>query len=100
MKNFRTYDLAVEFYKSTKTLPLPGYAKNQFARAAHSIVLNLAEGRGRHTVKDQKRFFSISLGSLRECQAILQLEELDNTPEWKKLDKLGAHLFKLIKGAG
>ena len=79
MKNFRTYQLAVEFYKTTRSLNLRGDAKDQLSRAARSIVLNLAEGRGRSTLKDQKRFFHIAFGSLRECQALLTLEDLENT---------------------
>ena len=99
MKNFRTFDLAVEFYQLTSCLPLKSHLKDQFLRASSSIVLNLAEGRGKRTVKDQKRFFYNSLGSLRECQAILILEDMEDTEEWNALDKLGAHLFNLIKRA-
>ena len=62
-------------------------------------MLNLAEGRGKPTRKDQKRFFSISMGSLRECQALLILEELQDTEQWKKLDILGAHLYRLLQRA-
>ncbi|MBX7138295.1 MAG: four helix bundle protein, partial [Oligoflexia bacterium] len=45
-------------------------------RATLSIALNLAEGRGKPTRKDQLRFFSIAFGSVRECQAILILHDL------------------------
>ena len=99
MKNFRTYQLAVEFYHTVSSFKLKGDAKDQLSRAARSIALNLAEGRGRRTQKDQLRFFNIALGSLRECQAILILEKLDETTEWILLDKLGAHLYRLIKNA-
>ena len=99
MKNFRTFDLAVEFYKFAKTLPLKGPVKNQFARASLSISLNLAEGRGRKTLRDQRRFFDIALGSLRECQAIMKIEGLNKTDEFKLLDRLGASVYLLIKNA-
>jgi four helix bundle protein len=42
-KNFRTYQLAVEFYRSAKTLQLPRHLKDQLNRASSSVVLNLAE---------------------------------------------------------
>lgn len=71
----------------------------QLSRAASSIVLNLAEGRGKATVSDQVRFFQIAFGSLRECQAILILAELQENTAWVTLDKLAAHLFRLIKNA-
>src|SRR5262245_31427339 len=73
MKNFRAYDLAVSFYRFAARLELPRHLKEQLLRAASSIVLNLAEGNGRRTRADRKRFFVIAFASLRECQAILDL---------------------------
>jgi len=99
MKNFRTFNLAVEFYRLSSTLKFSGHLKDQFHRAALSIPLNLAEGRGKPTVKDQKKFFSIAFGSLRECQAILTLAEMENSQAWRMLDNLAAHLYKLIEKA-
>ena len=99
MKNFRTYELAVSFYHQAKKLPVSGNAQDQLWRAARSIVLNLAEGRGKQTTKEQTRFFYIALGSLRECQAVLTLEGLEDTAAWNSLDKLGAALYCLIKKA-
>jgi len=60
-------------------------------------VLNLAEGAGRFGVKDQKKFFSIAFASLRECQAILTLAEMDCPDLEATGDKLAAHLYKLIR---
>ena len=96
-KNFRTYQIAVEFYRLAKTLQLPRHLKDQLNRASSSIVLNLAEGSARHTKADQRKFFCIAFGSLRESQAILDLsvdapEELINCA-----DKLAAHLYQLIR---
>jgi len=99
MKNFRTFNLAVEFYKQSSTIKFSGHLKDQFQRAALSIPLNLAEGRGKATVKDQKRFFSIAFGSLRECQAILILSEQEDTEIARLLDKLAAHLYLLMKNS-
>ena len=97
MKNFVTFDLAVNFYHLTQPLKLRKNLKDQLDRAAASIPLNLAEGRGRSSVADQKRFFSIAFGSLRECQGILVLARLQNTPAWNTLDCLAAHLYRLIQ---
>ena len=98
-RNFRTYDLAVQFYRLSRTLTLRGAIKEQFERAALSIPLNLAEGRAKPTRKDQLRFFTIALGSLRECQSILELQNLDASPAAQVLDHLGASLFRLIQKA-
>lgn len=99
MKDFRTFNLAVEFYQLSRTLKIRGHLKEQLGRAASSIALNLAEGRGKPTIRDQLRFFSIAMGSLRECQAILILAGLRGSGQWKALDVLGAHLHQLIKRA-
>ncbi len=53
---------------------IPGPLKGQLQRAASSVVLNLAEGWGRATPADRRRFFQIAFGSHREIQAIIQLE--------------------------
>ena len=99
MKNFRTFDLAVSFYHTCTSLSLRGNAKDQLDRASRSIVLNLAEGRGKPSLKDQLRFFHIAMGSLRECQAVLILEGLTDSEAWCTLDHLGAHLYRLIQRA-
>ena len=95
-KTFRTYNLAVEFYRLSRTLKVSRTLKEQLSRAASSIALNLAEGYGRFSPADQKNFFRIAMGSLRECQAILELEALEHTSAAKTLDCLAAHLYRLI----
>ena len=99
MKNFRTLDLAVHFYKQSRCQKLPAPLQLQLERAASSIALNLAEGRGRSSLKDQKRFFHMAMGSVRECQCILTLGDRNNTEPSLTLDALAAHLYKLIKFA-
>ena len=96
-KNFRTYDIAVEFNRRSCTLQLPGYLRDQLNRAASSIVLNLAEGNVRRTQADRKKFFTIAYGSLKECQAILDLATGETRPAAACADKLGAHLYRLIQ---
>ena len=99
MKNFRTFNYAVEFYKEIRALKLPRHEHEQCQRAALSIALNLAEGRGKATTKDQVKFFSIAFGSVRECQAILILNDLQNSGYWTSLDKVAGSLYKLMKNA-
>lgn len=99
MKGFRTFDLAVAFYRQSRTLELPGYLKDQLVRAASSAALNLAEGRGKHTLREQLRYFHIALGSVRESQAALILADLEDTAIWQTLDHLAASLHRLIEKA-
>ena len=100
IKNFRTFDLAVEFYRLCCTLKLKSHLKEQLSRAASSIALNLAEGRGKRSDKDQARYFQIAFGSVRECQAILILADLQSSKAWNTLDCLGAHLYRLLESLG
>ena len=95
--NFRTYNIAVKFYRSTQTLRLNRQLRDQLERAASSIVLNLAEGRGRNSFKEQRYFFNVALGSLRESQAILDIGALNDSEAFKLADSLGAHLYKLTR---
>ncbi len=98
-KNFRTYDLAIEFYHRTTALKLPRHLKDQLDRAASSIVLNIAEGDGRGSKADRKRFFTIAFGSLRESQAILDLNNAKDNELALLADKLAAHLYRLNQNA-
>ena len=57
------------------------YLKDQLMRAMTSAILNLAEGNGKRGSKDERhRFFRISLGSIAEVAAAMDI----------------AHSFRLI----
>ena len=98
-KSFRTYELASLFYKECQKLEVRGAIKNQLDRASLSIPLNLAEGRGRRTLTDQKRFFQIAFGSARESKAILDLVTPCPNNLTEMADSLCAHLYRLIQNA-
>ena len=95
MKNFRTYQLALEFYKNAKDLKLKRPLQDQYDRALLSIVLNLSEGSGKFTKKDRRRFYSISMGSMREVQTLLQIT--DSFHLHPQADRLAAHIYRLIE---
>ncbi len=95
MKKLKTYQLAINFYYKAKKLTLREPLKNQFQRAILSIVLNLAEGSAKPTAKKRRRFYTISLGSLRETQAILEI--INHKALIVESNKLGAYLYKLCK---
>ena len=95
MKKLKTYKLAVEFYQASKGLYLKDPLRNQFKRAVLSIVLNLAEGSAKPTAKDRRKFYRVSLGSLREVQAILDITGNKNLIG--KADMLGGFLYKLCQ---
>jgi four helix bundle protein len=95
LQNFRTYQLAKEFYKDCEKIKCLAHVRDQLSRASLSIVLNLAEGSGRTSSKDKARFYSIALGSFRESYSIIDL--LDQAELLKKYDFLGICLYKLHK---
>jgi len=97
LEKFEAFQIAKRHYKLCKSLKLPKTLYDQLFRASSSIALNLAEGSGKRTPEDQRRFYSIAFGSLRECQAILELEDISD-PELRKLsNQLGAILYSLSR---
>ena len=77
-------------------------AKEQLIRASQAIPLNIAEGNGKATEGDRRRFFEIARGSALECGAIQDVLEVcgalspgENIDAKKLLDRVVAMLTKL-----
>ena len=51
-------------------------AKDQLIRASQAIPLNIAEGNGKATEGDRRRFFEIARGSALECSAVQDVLEI------------------------
>ena len=91
MKDFRTlkvwekaHALTLAIYKSTEGFPKQEiYAlTNQIQRAAVSIPANIAEGCGKDSDPELKRYFVISMGSASELEYLLLLaHDLGCLPE-------------------
>ncbi len=56
-----------------RTKIIDPYLKDQLKRATLSITLNLAEGTGRVSKAEKKRFYTIARSSVFECVAILDV---------------------------
>ena len=95
LSKFRSYQHAVMFHKAATQCRMPAYLKNQFLRASSSIALNLAEGTAKPSQKDRMKYYRIALGSLRECQAALDLSEHSHPDLQTMADRLGALVYKL-----
>ena len=49
------------------------YIEDQLKRALSSAILNLAEGNGRTSIRERNRFFDISLASISETSAAIDI---------------------------
>lgn len=97
LQNFRTYHLAMAFHQQCKQVKLEPGLKDQLMRASQGIVLTLGEGSAKPTARDRARYYSMALGSYRECQVILHLAE--QIELCQRFDCLGACLYKLSRSA-
>lgn len=97
MGNFKTLDLAIEFYDQILLINAKGNLKDQLLRAASSISLNLSfRGKRQRHRERQTSLFQVAYGSLRECQTIFRLMKVEDGKTLKMADHLGASLYKLI----
>jgi len=100
------YKLSLYIYKLTTSYPkeeLYGIT-SQIRRAAVSVVLNIAEGYGRKSKEEFKRFLRISLGSANETETLLLLSKDLGYIENKTCERiieqyeiLGKKIYKLIE---
>jgi len=66
--------VAVEIYKfSVVNQNIDSVLKDQLKRSSSSVMLNLAEGTGRVSAADKKRFFVIARASVFETVCIIQM---------------------------
>lgn len=101
----KAMDLLVEIYRLVKKLPKEEtYAlSDQMRRAAVSIPSNIAEGRGRSSVKDFLRFLFIARGSQAEietqllaCVRLDYLSESEVEPSLNLCSEVGRMLNSMI----
>ena len=100
------YRAAIEYvgwaYRLCERLKVHRNAKDQLLRASQAIPLNIAEGNGKATDGDRRRYFEIARGSALECAAVQDVLEIcgaltasENTDAKKILDRIVAMLTKL-----
>jgi four helix bundle protein len=74
---------------------------DQFKRASQSIVLNIAEGSSRTSIKDKVNFARVSKGSVFECAAIVDLAlefELLNQQKHGEFQGALANIGRMLSG--
>jgi four helix bundle protein len=97
LEKFEAYQIAKKFYWTCKSLKVPRFLQDQLLRASSSVVLNIAEASGKRTPPDQRHYFSIAFGSLRESRAILEMERIEDQELNRLADQLGAILYVLSR---
>ncbi len=98
----KSLDLAEEIYKLTGIEPFAtDYGLcNQIRKAAVSIMSNIAEGHGRFSSQDYRRFLAIANGSVNEVRAQLMLAErlgYVGNETTQRLMSLSFEITKMVK---
>lgn len=98
----KAVDLADAVYDVVKKLPKEEtYAlSDQMRRSAVSVPSNIAEGQGRASAEEFKRFLNIAKGSANELQTqliICRRRGFISEEEFEKLDLLCDEVSKMIK---
>ena len=101
------YRLAIDYvawiYSNAESLGANNRAaRDQWLRASQSIPLNIAEGNGKTSEADRRRYFEIARGSALECAAIQDvlvvcraLDERVSQQRKKDIDRMAAMLSRL-----
>ena len=100
------YRTAIEYvgwaYRLCERLKEHRNARDQLLRASQAIPLNIAEGNGKGTEGDRRRYFEIARGSALECGAVQDVLEVcgaisptENEEAKKLLDRIVAMLTRL-----
>ena len=100
------YRAAIEYvgwaYRYCESLKGHRNAKDHLLRASQAIPLNIAEGNGKSSTADRRRYFEIARDSATECAAIQDVLEIcgalpaEQNAEMKVLlDRIVAMLTKL-----
>jgi four helix bundle protein len=77
-RNTRIYQRSLELVRAShdilENLPAGyGFLADQLRRASASVVLNFAEGAGKSSLAEQRRFFNIARGSAYEVAAAIDV---------------------------
>jgi four helix bundle protein len=101
------YQLAIQyvawvFQRAEKLTGAHRHARDQWLRASQSIPLNIAEGNGKSTSADRRRFFEIARGSALECAAVQDvlfacnaLEQEEHESRKHDIDRISVMLSRL-----
>jgi len=108
-EGLEVYQVALDFLVVANTVieGLPrgrGHLADQFTRASLSIVLNIAEGAGKYSKPDKRRYYLTARGSATESAALLDvcyrlelLDEKDLKAGKERVTRIVSMLVKLAR---
>ena len=73
------------------------YLSDQLKRALSSIVLNIAEGNGRQSLVERKRFFTISQASANEVASIIEIAHAYDLIDKPNFEFFRCNLLQVVK---
>lgn len=96
------YRCSMEFLESAFALidKLPkGFAHlgDQLKRASLSIPLNIAEGSGKASPQERRRFFEIARSSALECSAIINCARTLKLADHRLLENNRSLIFRIVQ---
>ena len=100
----RIYPRALELVRLSRSVikNLPhgyGFISDQLKRASASVPLNFAEGYGKRSPRDARRYFDIARGSACEVAAIYDVAhtfEVIDTANYERGKDLADHLARML----
>ena len=96
----RCHELLKRSHDLNKRLPTGyGFLGDQIRRASASVLQNFAEGFGKSTKKDARRFFAIARGSCNEVAAIFDIAhcaEIINNQTLYDAKECADHLARML----
>lgn len=100
-KDLDVYKCSIKFlalaWKLAKDFPRGnGDLADQLKRASLSVPLNIGEGAGRRTPADSGKHYSISRGSAMECSAVLDVVEILELGDQKKVNEGQQLLHRIV----
>lgn len=102
---FKVYEDSRSLYhqiiKITSVFPRQYWAlADQLRRCSLSVILNIAEGSAKKSDKDFNRYLKISLGSINECVACLDIAVNEKLISQKEFESLIAFCSEIAKQLG
>lgn len=73
------------------------FPRDQLLRSSQSIIQNIAEGNGKRSLADRRRYFEIARGSAMESAASLDILQTINAIEKPSIEKGKSLLLRIVQ---